>query len=362
MGWILRLIGNIFMLIFIYCTSLFRSRDSKNYQAVVQDPNSLAIEITKDEQYPQADINKSDNAPNLPAKDIAKQLSNVLFKQENIPTMAVAGALSIFNTGLNLFTPYLFGETINLLSSQEETTTIGGVEFSRAALIAALITTFSLAQIIPNIRDQIMAPVNTKNTGDFLLRLNKHLLHKSLRYQATTPQSKQMILMQKGYPISNLGTPLLSQIGPTAIEAAIACYVLSNQYGLPMGLGLFTFLASYTYYSAVNTEKIIKTRDISLTTGNAAYEQFCDAIAQYKIMHDFGKFTETMKKVKASLDKAMEADKNAMQELQKVSLGQIGMSRIAMLIPSLYVGLQIQSGQYKIQDFTMLITYFEVFG
>ena len=201
MGAILRWIGNILMLIFIYCTSIFRTRDSKAYQAIAQDPNSLIVEITPNDPISpsQTDINKSGNEPNLPAQEIAKQLSTILFTRDNLPTMAAAGALSIFSTGLNLFTPYLFGETINLLSNQKETTTIGGIELSRAALISTLIATYTLAQIIPNIRDQIMAPVSTKNTGDFLLRTNKHLLNKSLHYQAITPQPEQMVLMQKGY-------------------------------------------------------------------------------------------------------------------------------------------------------------------
>ena len=352
-GLILRWIGNILMLIFIYAASFFRSNDKKNYLPLTNAeilPEEELLHAKNSEQ-------KSDKKDNLSSKEIAKQVGGMLYDRENMPLIATAATLSILNTGLNLFTPYLLSETMRLLSSQEETTTIGGLTFSRATLITALMSCYGLSQIIPNFRQRVLAPVNAKNQGKLLVRINEHLISKSLQYQSDTAMSDQMVLMQKGYMLSNLGSPMLNQIAPTLIEVAIACSVLSRQYGLSMGLGLLTFISTYSYYCAVKTEKIIEVREIAVKAGNAGYEQYCNAITQYKMMRDFGKFNETMAKVNLSTNKAVETEINAIAEILKIELGQIGISQVGMFIPSLYIGLNIQSGQFSPQDFIVVTTY-----
>lgn len=288
---------------------------------------------------------------------IAKSLCALVLSKENIPRIACATMLTGVSTALNFLAPYLFGETIRLLSSEDETTTIGGVELSRSALMTLLVTSYALSQVVPNLRDQIMVPVTLRNTKKVISLSTKHLLEKSLNYHVNTPFPDQVYFIQKGFAVSSIGTPLLTQIAPTVAEIAIACSVLSSRYGVEMGAGLFGLMASYTGYSALTAKPIINARETSLKAGNEAYENFCSAITQYKTMRDFGKFDETMKGVDAALNNMVDADITATIKPLQMGLGHYAISRASMLAATLYVGLGVQSGKFSVQEFVVLVGY-----
>ena len=169
---------------------------------------------------------------------IAEQLGLLIFSKENAPRITVAAFLTGLTTGLNFLSPYLFSEAINLLSSDEEETNIAGITLNRNELITALIASFALAHSLPAVRDKIMIPVTLLNTTKVLKNGINHLLKKSLNYHVNTEFGDQIVLIQKGFTLSSIGTPLLTQIAPTIVETTIACGLLSSQYGIEMGVGI----------------------------------------------------------------------------------------------------------------------------
>jgi ABC-type multidrug transport system fused ATPase/permease subunit len=288
---------------------------------------------------------------------ITKNLSAVIFAKENAPRIATASALTAFSMLMNFLAPYLFGETVASLADKEESRTIGGIEFSRQALIIAMVIAYTLSQILPNIRDQVMVPVSTNNTKKILKQSIEHLLKNSYQRQTKTPFSKQVYFVQKGFIATSIGAPLLTQVAPTVVEIGLACGMLSSRYGIEVGLGLLGILASHTGYAALTANSVIKAREADLNAGNEAWQDFCDAIEKYKIMYDFGKYDDSMKQTELVLTQWVKANNNATLKPLQIDMGHTIIIRISMLIAALYIGLNISSGKYTVQDFMLLMGY-----
>jgi ABC-type multidrug transport system fused ATPase/permease subunit len=293
----------------------------------------------------------------ISAWEITSQFTSIIFAKDNLPRIAGATVLTGLHTGLNFLAPYLFGETISLLSNDDNTTTVAGIELTREALISLLIASYALTQIVPNLRDQLMVPVTTRNTKEIITKSTEHLLQKPLSYQVNTPFSDQIYFMQKSFAVSSIGTPLLTQIAPIIVEICIACAVLSTRYGPMMGSGLLGLLASYTAYGSLTTRPIINAREASLKAGNEAFENFAGAIKRYKTMHDFGHFDYVMKGVNEAISKMCETDRVALLRPLQISIGHYSLSNIAVLIAALYVGIGVKSNQFSVQEFVVIVGY-----
>ncbi|KTD60815.1 ABC transporter ATP-binding protein [Legionella shakespearei] len=286
------------------------------------------------------------------------QLRHLLFTRANVPRVTIAMILSTVNTGLNFLTPYLFSELINLLTSDDQEADIAGVTFNRTALISTLVSVYTLAQIVPNLRDQLIASTKSRATKELIRRDTEHLLNKSLYSQTTEPFTQQLLLFQRSFfVVDSTIPPLLAQIIPTSLETLAAGILLATQYDLGIGGGVLALMTLYTGYSALTSRPIIKAREKSLTAGNEIYQVFSSALMNYKPMRDFGKFEHTMKGVIEGLNKYAKADTKAAVTPLRISLGHYILSRGSMLAACLYVGMKIKSGRYTVQDFIMLVTY-----
>jgi ABC-type multidrug transport system fused ATPase/permease subunit len=294
----------------------------------------------------------------ISALQIAKDLGSLMCSKDNLPGVAAASILTAVGTGVNFLGPYLLGETMSLLSQdRQETINILGVELNRAALISLLVTAYGLSQIIPNLREQMMVPVTNRNVKKIIVASTAHLLEKSLNYHVNTPIPAQIYFIQKGFSVSTIGAPILTQVAPILIEIGIASTILSSQYGFEMGLGLVGLVSIYTAYSAISAKSLINARESSLKEGNEAWDYFLSALAQYKTMRDFGKFDHTMKGVSEAMDKMIRAEIKAAHRPLQVGLGHTVISRSTMLAALLYIGAGVQSGKFSAQDFVVLFGY-----
>lgn len=286
------------------------------------------------------------------------QLRKLLLTRANVPRVTIAMILSTVNTGLNFLTPYLFGEMINLLTNDDQEVEIAGITFNRTALISTLVSIYTLTQIVPNLRDQLIASTKSRATKELIRRDTEHLLKKSLYSHTTEPFTQQLLLFQRSFfVVDSTIPPLLAQIIPTSLETLAAGVLLTTQYDWGIGGGVLALMTLYTGYSALTSRPIIKAREKSLTAGNEIYQVFSSALMNYKPMRDLGKFEQTMQGIIEALNKYANADTKAAVTPLRISLGHYILSRGSMLAACLYVGMQIQSGRYTVQDFIMLVTY-----
>lgn len=316
----------------------------------------VLIEIDADQNEAQPEVLQR-IADDIPLSHIVSGLSKIIFSKENLPGIGMGAVLTGLSTGMNFITPWLFGETINLLASDDETAEIAGIDLSRQALIGLLIAAYTLAQVLPNLRDQAMNLVTANTTKRILKTGTEHLLKKSLDYHVNTSFGDQLFLMQKGFAVGSVATPLLTQVAPTLVEIAIACNLLSSRYGFAMGGGLFAMLVSYIAYGALTAKPIIDARTEGLTAGNEAFSNFTSAIARYKTIRDFGQFEYTMRGVDEALSRMTEANIVGMNKPLQIGLGQYAISRAGMLLATLYVGHGVVTKEYSVQDFVVVAGY-----
>ncbi len=289
---------------------------------------------------------------------IVKHLGGIFFSRDNMPRISIAAALTICGTGINFLSPYLFGQVVELMNSEDEKITIAGIEMNRTELMAAMMASYTVAQLLPSIREYILTPVNSRNTKKIILKNTIHLINeKSLDYHTRTPFPDMVYFMQKGFSVSAMTTPLLTQVAPTTAEIIIACSILSSRYGLEIGMGLLGLLSVYTVYSGFLAKPIIHLREESLKAGNAAYQNFCNAIAQYKNMYDFNKYNETVEGVEKALHEMITKDIAASLKPIQIGFGHTAISRIAMLIGVVFVGMNVDDEKYTTEDFIVLVGY-----
>ncbi len=319
--------------------------------------SSVAGEDAKEEINAASPLPQApETPPTISSFEALSKLKTLIFANARLPYWSIA--LSTLNTGLNFLIPYLFGEVITLLSSQDEEVTIGGTTFNRTALIATLTTSYALAQILPNVRDQLIALTKARATKDLIKQDTEHLLNKSLHSHTIESSARQLLVFQRSFfMLDSTIPPLLAQIIPTFLETTVATAVLATQYDVEIGVGVLALVAVFTGYSALTAKPIVAARAAALTAGNDVFEVFSNALANYKPMRDFGQFDYTMRRVNDSLNKYATADAAATNIPLRTTLGYYLLARGGMLAACLYAAERLKQGDYEMRDLIILFTY-----
>lgn len=289
---------------------------------------------------------------------VANGLLQVIFVKENCPRIASAILISCLSTGLNFLSPALLAESIHAFSKDEETINFNGTRFPWWAIVIALGLSYGLAQAVPNICNQIMLPVTGNNVKKVMKDSATHLLNKSLHYHVNTLPADQFYLIQKGFTLSTIGTPILTQIFPMTIQTLSAGILLSSQYGIELGASLIVLLGIYVGYSAVTAKPIIRANENLLTAFNECYAETMATIERYKIIHDYDKVNHTIANLEKTLSQCWsESFVRAQVKPIQVSYGHSTISYIHMILAAMYVGHGIKSAKYTVQDFVVIVGY-----
>jgi len=284
--------------------------------------------------------------------------SALVFAKENQPRISAAALLSIMGIGLNFSSPYLLGEAIQMLTDGEDTVTLAGVELTRMKLIGLLIGSYASVQVASIVRDLIIAQVTGDNVKKLMNDSMAHLLKKSLNYHVNTDSGIQFCLIQKGFTMSTVGTQLLTQILPMALQILIAASLLSSQYDVELGASLVLLSIVYVAYSRATAKYVVDVNEEMLNSWNALYASMLGAIARYKIMRDFGKYEETMRELDTALIRCWsDAFVKTQTKPLQIGLGNIALSYAHMLWAAMYVSAGVESGKYSVQDFVVIMGY-----
>lgn len=308
----------------------------------VQDESTTAVE-----QAPAAET--------FTHRQIIASYSAFIFTRDNYPQLIFASLLTVLGTGLNFLAPYLLGVLVESLNNKDESE--ADSYSTQMSLISFLVLIYTLAQIVPVLRERTLVPVAANNTKQILTQITEHQLNKSLNYHIVTPPGDQIYLLQKSFAVAGMGTPLLTKVAPALVEVIIAVCALSKEYGAPMGMGLSTLFALYTTYCALTTKPIIRARENMLNTGREAWTSIVNTINRYKTIHDFGKYAESVRIVEEAIQKAAQAEIQTNNVSLDIGYGQIAIPRMGMLAALLYVGMRLQANQVSIPEFVALFGY-----
>ncbi len=282
----------------------------------------------------------------ITTKQLMKDYLSFIYAPENRQRIHIAMGLTSIATTVNYFAPYLLGKLTESLT--EEKDNLG----EHLGQLSAVLLLYLLAQIIPNVRDQILIPVASRNTERLLTRITEHQLNKSLDYHIKTQEGDKLYPIQKSFSVANLGNPLLIRVAPAILDILIAIIALSKQYHVGMGLGVSVLFGIYTAYCGLTTKPIIDTREELIKAGPKAWNAITEPSTQYKTIHDFNKVNETMKKVAKVVKQYADAEIKGLVTPIKITYGHILIPRIGM-----FLALFILRKQLSIAEFIALFGY-----
>lgn len=305
------------------------------------------LETVPDAQNPESEIS---------LWQATKILSSFIFAKENIPRLLAAGAITVIGTGTNFAIPSVFEDATDIMLNGDETVNIAGYELSQPAVIALLIATYTLSQITPNLRYQTLAPVTANCTGKLLIASTS----RGLRQAQEDPESQDELYIQKGVSASSVISPLLTQIVPVIIETAIACTVLSMQYGLMFGMGVLGLLLSLSTYSALTAKSVIRKQNAMQEIRHDALENIKYEMIQFRSRQDNDRYQDTMQRIEAELSRMAKADITGFNRPLQIIFGYFVIARTAMLLATIYLGEEVDAGQYSVLGFVILTIYLNI--
>ena len=294
----------------------------------------------------------------LSSWQISNQLMSYFFSNENKLVVTMAILLTATKLALNLFSPYLLGQTTQLLSGSKQSSKFLGVDLNPQSMIIFCMLSYSASRLVLNFRDQLMVPVSINASKKLLNDIVLHLLSRDLTYHTNHSDSEKIYLIQKGVALGNVGTRLLTHFLPTIIELCFTSIWLSKKYGKVVSLLLFALMIAQLFSSIVAAKSIIQVRDKAIISDTKMWEEFGSAISKYKIMCDYEQLENTKFRIDSEQHKKAMGDYNLQITNLKVSFNQQVITSICLIMVSLLVGLHVQSGKYAINDFILIVNYF----
>lgn len=292
----------------------------------------------------------------LSAVEVYTRLANYLLHKENLPNIAGAAGLTGLGIAFNFLAPYLFTATTEALQSKQSVEIVG-IEVSPTVLVVSLVGAMGLSQLIPNIRDTVLAPVPHRSIKKILMDLSRYMLNKSMDYHRNTENGEKTFLIGKGFTVADNANALLTSIIPTLFEISLAVVVLSTRYNLQLGVGLLAVLTLYTAYSYLAGPRILHINELRQKKGAEAWGQITKVPAQYKLIWDFNHPEYTLSKIEQIIQEIAQIAIDAERTSLKVNQVQIIISRFGMLLAALYMTQRILANQNTVGDFITLMTY-----
>ena len=206
-------------------------------------------------------VNNPDAIKPLSPLRISGHLMSYFFLNESKLFITIAILLTATKLGLNLISPYLLGQTTQLLAGTKQTSRFIGIDLNPQSMIIFCMLSYAASRLVLNIRDQLMIPVSINASRKLLNDIMLHLLSQDLNYHTNHSDSEKLYLIQKGVFLGNVGTRLLTHFLPTIIEMCFTSIWLSKKYGKVVSLLLFSLMVAQLMSSIVAAKSIIQVRD-----------------------------------------------------------------------------------------------------
>ncbi len=331
----------------------------KDYELIHTDEHTPAIAlseihttsdfVTIEEEIPLVENNED----MISAWQVVTSLCSVVFAPENRPHIIAATVLTTINTALNYVAPYLLGKMVD-----SNDRNVMGYEVDTVTLTLMLIAVGTVNQMLPSIRDRMLAPVSANNIRKMVTSVAEHQLNESADYHATTPFGKQVFLLQKGFSSAQTGIPFINTIG-AMLEIGMAISILSYRFGFSMGAGIAGTATLYTGYTWFTTPSIINVREEQRKKGNLAWEKIMHVFKQYPNIHAFGQRDYEMKALHKAVTDIAQAEIDSAATAFKIGQGHIAIPRVGMLMACLSVAQGLTEKTLTLQDFILILTYLE---
>ena len=295
-------------------------------------------------------VNESHAAPPSVAH-IIRRLNGYLSSPENKALVFAAATFSGLGIGLNLLSPFLLSQIIQMF-------TIKGIKINQKTMMFLCVLCYASSHLIVNIRDQVMTAITCNVSQKILREVMEKILRRSLHYHITNLDAEKVYLIQKGHFIARVGPSALIQTLPIFLEIVLISSWIFMKYDKRLSLLILTAFLLNVISAVISSKAIVYSRAKLLQCDNGAWNHFIGAISQYKITHDFGHLDRTLKETDSYLDNLRVAETRANILSLDLELVQQCFSAMSLLIVVFYVGTNIQSKKFTVQDFVLIVNYF----
>jgi ABC-type multidrug transport system fused ATPase/permease subunit len=288
---------------------------------------------------------------------IMKRMAPLIFTRKNALNISGTCILTGVGIGLNIISPYLYSEAIEMLYSHESQQVLG-VKITPQSMVALYNLAWTLAKLTPVQRRKIVTPVVSNTRAELIAKFSSHLVHLSHRYHLSTSESKVRDVLVNIYEGSTDYTRnMLNEFIPTTMEAIAAFTILSVWYGPIMGISLVATLAGYITYNLKTAEKIAAVLALKEAKGTESYHHLMGLSSTYENIHYFNNVDHELKilaKLTAEHDAA--ADKE-LYTIDNIACWQLVIPALSLLVLSLYIGDSVESEEYTANDFAIVTFY-----
>lgn len=258
--------------------------------------------------------------PSLSAAQVAKEYASLTLSAQTRGAFALAGAITIAQTSLELVAPQFFGAIVASLS--DSTKKENSLSISIETLVCLTIL-FSLSPILSNLRSRVLAPATAHNTQKLIEHTIADQLTKRSLESKLNATSDGMFWINKGFSVLNTAIGPLTIVTAKFLELLIACVALSLQYGTPLGLEILALTAVFAAYCIKTTGIVVGANENMNTHGEKAWESMVNTLNNAKIIQDFGKSVGAIKAVREATLAAEQAEVRLVRTPLMVALGHI---------------------------------------
>jgi ATP-binding cassette, subfamily B, heavy metal transporter len=288
---------------------------------------------------------------------VMTKITPVVFSKENAIYITGTCALSAATIALNLAAPYIFSKSIDTLYS-EESTEILDVELTPLAVIATYSAAWIASKLTAVWKKKTVNPVAENVREQLVGKFTSQLMNQSHRYHIATPMSVQI----ETFNWTSLGAQdftyqMLSQILPTGTEAIVAIGILSDLYGITMGLTLTGLLTLYVVYNVKTAQFIVDAQNDKLSKSMVAHSQRTSLSSNYEAIHSFNNLEYELKRHQEKFALYNKALTKEMDVNDNIALGQLAISGAGFMGLSLYIGHNVSTGKFTPNDYAIVIFY-----
>lgn len=293
------------------------------------------------------------------AQALASLVSFINSLENNTRIILSVGATAL-STGVNFAIPWFFEQTTNALSSYDKEITIDGVKFSMFTMIGLLIAAYSHAQIIPNLRYLLLAPVPVKVEHKILSEINNYTLQHALDAHSHFDLLEFQERRHKGTSASGAVGPIVTQIAPILLETTLASSILFAYYGLIMGGSVVTMTVMAAVYGGITASPVSAAQKNEARVRQEVNAHTDKELIRYYTESDESGLEHSMQLIEEEQSRWVTAKLEAVNKPLRVIPGYFISIRLCMLLAIMYAGLQVVAQQFSILDFVIVTIYLNV--
>jgi hypothetical protein len=282
-----------------------------------------------------------------PAYLVLKRFGAYLFIKENWPSLLLTGLISGIGTGASFAIPWLFETVTDLMASPDNDVNTLGCQFNLPELIGLLILAYTVSQVVPNCRNQVVSVIKRNS-------------EKKLRFDCLQRQHKPLgdtedplAFTKKAEAVSKLIPSIFAHILPILIETIIASIFLSILYGFPAGSCVLATLAGVLIYSQLSSfpfrhihQQALDDKKETLST---LREQLLAVDAEPS-------------EPATSLTHLGEIEQKQVERSLQFLLGYPLVTRSIMVGYCMYMGLNVKDGEFSIVAFVIYAIFLNMYS